>query len=55
MWGHDVSPQSIEDDDWLYEPDKIDSTGCIFTGRGFTTIGFLFLLALGLIGLLCVT
>jgi hypothetical protein len=51
-WGYDVSPQSIEEDDWLHKPDKNDGTGTIFTRRGLTTVGLLFLLALGLIGLL---
>jgi len=55
MWGYDVSPQSIDDDDWLHKPDKIDDTGSIFTRRGLTTVGFMFLLALGLVGLLYVT
>jgi hypothetical protein len=53
LWG--LSPESIEEDDWLHEPDKnIDNTGSIFTGRGFTTVGFSVLLMLGLVGLLYV-
>lgn len=52
MWGYDVSPNSIEEDDWLHKPDKnVNRTGHIFTGRGCTTIGFMLLLALGLVGL----
>jgi hypothetical protein len=55
MWGYDVSPKSIEEDDWLHKPDKnLDNTGSVFTGRGFTTIGFMLLLMLGLVGLLYV-
>jgi hypothetical protein len=55
FWGYDTSPESIEEDDWLHKPDKnIDNTGSIFTGRGFTTIGFMLLLMLGLVGLLYV-
>lgn len=55
MWGYDVSPNSIEEDDWLHKPDKnVNRTGHIFTGRGCTTIGFMLLLALGLVGLLYV-
>jgi hypothetical protein len=52
MWGCDVSPQTIGEDDWLHKPDKNDGTGTIFTRRGLTTVAFLFLLALGPIGLL---
>jgi hypothetical protein len=53
MWGYDVSPRSIEEDDWLHKPDKrMDETGSIFTGRGLSTVGFMALLALALVGLL---
>lgn len=55
MWGYDVSPKSIEEDDWLHKPDeKIDDTGSIWNMRGFTTLGSLGLLLLALVGLLCV-
>lgn len=55
MWGYDVSPNSIEEDDWLHRPDKnINSLGSIFTGRGLKTVGFMLLLMLGLLGLLYV-
>ncbi|KAG8751924.1 beta-glucan synthesis-associated protein [Serendipita sp. 396] len=52
MWGYDVSPNSIEADDWLHKPDKrIDETGTICTGRGLTTVGCLGLLVLGIVAL----
>jgi hypothetical protein len=54
-WGHDVSPNSVEEDDWLHRPDKnIDNAGSIFTGRGFTSLGVILLLIFGLLGLLYV-
>ncbi|KIM32090.1 glycoside hydrolase family 16 protein [Serendipita vermifera MAFF 305830] len=51
QWGYDVSPRSVEDDDWLHKPDKNDDSGTIFTGRGCSTLGFMALLALALVGL----
>jgi hypothetical protein len=52
LWGYDVSPSSVEEDDWLHKPDKrLDETGTVFTGRGFTGVGCLLLLLAALVGL----
>jgi hypothetical protein len=54
-WGYDVSPKSLDDDDWLHEPDQnIDAAGTIWNARGISSIGCLAILAVGLTGLLCV-
>ncbi len=55
QWGYDVSPKSVDDDDWLHKPEMtIDATGSIWNSRGIPTIGCLVLLTICLIGLLCV-
>ncbi|KDR85358.1 hypothetical protein GALMADRAFT_218450 [Galerina marginata CBS 339.88] len=55
-WGSNLSPDFVEPDDYLHDPDprrdrKLDHGGNIFTYRGFTNLGFLILLCLGLLGL----
>jgi len=51
-WGYDVSPGSVDADDWLHKPEKnINDTGSIWNTRGIPTIGCLLLLILCLVGL----
>jgi beta-glucanase (GH16 family) len=55
-WGSNLSPDFPEADDYLHNPDprrdrKLDHGGNIFTYRGFTNLGFLILLCLGLLAL----
>jgi beta-glucan synthesis-associated protein KRE6 len=48
-----VSPNSVDEDDWLHKPDKrLDDTGTVLTGRGISTVGCIALLAIGLVALL---
>ncbi|KIM32094.1 glycoside hydrolase family 16 protein [Serendipita vermifera MAFF 305830] len=52
QWGYDVSPRSIDEDDWLHKPNKNDNDcGSVFTQRGVTTLGCISLLLVILIGL----
>lgn len=55
-WGTDLSANHAEADDYLHNPDprrdrKNDQGGTVFTARGIANLGFLLLLALGLITL----
>ncbi|OSX67481.1 glycoside hydrolase family 16 protein [Postia placenta MAD-698-R-SB12] len=55
-WGADLSPGHPEDDDFLHNPDprrdrKNDKGGNIFTYRGITNLGCLFILAVGIVTL----
>ena len=56
-WGANLSPNYSEPDDYLHNPDpkrdrKNDQGGNIFTFRGFTNLGCLILLVLGIFALL---
>lgn len=53
QWGYDVTPNSVDPDDWLHKPEKrdLDDTGSMWTVRGFSTVGCLGLLALIIVGL----
>lgn len=52
QWGYDVSPKSIDADDWLHKPDKnLNDTGSIWNTRGIPTIGCILVLILCLLGL----
>lgn len=57
-WGSDLSPNLVEDDDYIHNPSPRDKVtgfdGTIFTSRGFANVGCLTLLMLLLLGLLCV-
>ncbi|PPQ67112.1 hypothetical protein CVT25_005713 [Psilocybe cyanescens] len=53
-WGSNLSPEFAEPDDYLHNPDprrdrKLDQGRNVFTYRGFTNLGFLILLCLGLL------
>ncbi|KAF7784634.1 hypothetical protein Agabi119p4_799 [Agaricus bisporus var. burnettii] len=55
-WGSNISPNYVEPDDYLHNPDprrdrKNDTGGTIFTYRGLTNVGCLTLLCVGLITL----
>jgi beta-glucanase (GH16 family) len=55
-WGSDVSPNSVEPDDYLHNPDPRrdrlnDSGGNVFTYRGLTNLGCLLLLVAGIVAL----
>lgn len=58
-WGSDLSPNLVEDDDYIHNPSPRDKVtgfdGTIFTSRGFANVGCLTLLMLCLLGLLCVS
>jgi hypothetical protein len=56
-WGSNISPNYVEPDDYLHNPDprrdrKNDAGGTIFTYRGLTNVGCLSLLCVGLVTLL---
>ncbi|KAF9261107.1 glycoside hydrolase family 16 protein [Marasmius fiardii PR-910] len=55
-WGSDLSGRHPEPDDYLHNPDptrdrKNDKGGHIFTGRGFSNVGCLFILTMGILAL----
>ncbi|PCH33737.1 glycoside hydrolase family 16 protein [Wolfiporia cocos MD-104 SS10] len=55
-WGADLTPGHPEDDDYLHNPDprrdrKSDQGGHIFTYRGITNLGCIFILGAGIITL----
>ncbi|KAF8560220.1 glycoside hydrolase family 16 protein [Imleria badia] len=55
-WGADLSPNHLEPDDFLHNPDprrdrKFDLGGSVLTYRGLTNLGCLVFLAVGLVGL----
>lgn len=54
-WGSDLSPNLVEDDDYIHNPSPRDKVtgfdGTIFTSRGFANVGCLTLLMLLLLGL----
>ncbi|KAL5508476.1 hypothetical protein ACEPAH_6095 [Sanghuangporus vaninii] len=54
QWGANLSPDLVEDDDYLHNPDartKQKGDSFAFTRRGLENVGCLFLLVAGLIGL----
>lgn len=58
-WGADVTAGHEEPDDFLHNPDprrdrKNDKGGNVFTTRGLTNLGCLFVLAAGIVTLLYV-
>jgi hypothetical protein len=50
-WGHEISSDYHEFDDYLHNPDKVDSLGSIWTARGLANLGCITLLAVALIAL----
>ncbi|KAL5530502.1 hypothetical protein ACEPAF_6760 [Sanghuangporus sanghuang] len=54
QWGANLSPDLVEDDDYLHNPDartKQKGDSFVFTRRGLENVGCLFILVAGLIGL----
>lgn len=58
QWGANLSPDLVEDDDYLHNPDartKLKGEKLLFTRRGIQNVGCLVVLMAGLLGLLYVS
>lgn len=51
-WGSDLSPDAVEADDDLHNPDTVDKRSCGFSSRGLVNLGFIIILCIGLVTLL---
>ncbi|KII94974.1 glycoside hydrolase family 16 protein, partial [Plicaturopsis crispa FD-325 SS-3] len=50
-WGSDLSPDAVEADDDLHNPDTVDKRSCGFSSRGLVNLGFIIILCIGLVTL----